>query len=197
MLATIKDLRDYLGEKGSGEDPRLTKALSRASAMIVGYLNRGSIELATYTAELYDGNGTDTLQVRYPIKFPADDALAVTMQVFEGTSALTVSALATDDPDVLVDKELGHLMRPFSRWIPQRRWYSVTYSAGYSVGAIPEPIVQAALDLAALITVEKNRIGIQSKTTGNQVTNYVREIPKEVKASLDPYRDLSLSRRAV
>ena len=188
MLATLKELRDYLGEKGSGEDPRLTAALARATSIVNAYCRRRSLESATYNDELVDGSGTDTLQLDYPITAVAS--------LYEAGVALTVGLdpNANPKPDVIWYGDRGHLVRPFGLFLPYPRYYKVSYTAGYVAGSIPPAIVQATLDQAALIIKEKDRIGIQSKTTGNQVTNYVREIPKDIKAALDPYCDLSGAR---
>lgn len=189
MLATLKELRDYLGETGSGQDPRLTAALVRATDIINAYCNRRSLESAVYTDELVDGSGTDTLQLdNYPITAVAS--------LYEAGAALTVGLdpNANPAPEVIWYGTQGHLVRPFGMFLPWPRYYKVTYTAGYAAGSIPPAIVQAVLDRAALIAKEKDRIGLQSKTTGNQVVNYTRDIPKEIKAGLDYYRDLSVAR---
>lgn len=187
MLATLKEFRDYLGEKGSGQDPRLTNALKRATAFVNAYCNRKSLESAIYTNEMYDGSGTDSLQVdNYPISAVAS--------LSEFGTALTVDADPTNSPDVIWKSERGVLVRPFGIFLPYDHYYKVTYTAGYVAGSIPSGIVQATLEWAGLLVKEKDRIGIQSKTTGNQVVNYMRELSKDSRMALDYYRDLSVAR---
>lgn len=189
MLATLQELRSYLGEKGTSQDTRLTAALQRATSILNAYCRRNSLESDTYTDALVDGTGTNTLQLdNYPVTAVASLA--------EGGSALTVGLdpNANPAPDVIWYGERGHLVRPFAIFLPYPRHYKVTYTAGYVAGSIPPVLVQACVDLAALLAIEKNRIGLQSKTTGNQVVNYVRKLPDEVRAGLDYYRDLSTAR---
>jgi hypothetical protein len=190
VIGTLQQLKDYLGIEDDKGDVRLNAALTSATSMINAYCRRKSFESAVYTAELYDGTGTDTLQL---------DSIPITAvaTVLEAGVALVVGLdpNANPKPEVIWYAEEGHLVRPFSRWWAYRRYYSVTYTAGYTTATMPPLIVQAALDQAALINKEKDRIGMNNKTLGQQTTSFARELPKGVKDALDYYRDLSICRR--
>lgn len=190
MIGTLQQLKDYLGETKDLSDARLSSALQRATGLVNQYCRR-LFEEATYTDELYDGTGTPVLQLdKYP--------LSAVSSVKEDGAALTIGTNpAAGDYSVLWYAAEGHLVRPSGIWIPLRRNYAVTYTAGYSASAMPPEVLQGALDYAALIVREKDRIGIESKTTGEQTTQYTRELPKFTRQGLDAYRDWSTARRVV
>jgi hypothetical protein len=189
VIGTLQQLKDYIGEVEDKSDERLTAALQAATSWVNAYCRRRSFELATYTAELCDGTGTDTLQLDVPI--------VSVSAVLEGGSALVVGVdpNANPTPDVIWYGNEGHLVRPFGCFFAYRRFYSVTYSAGYAPDDIPPIVLQACLDQAALIVREKSIIGIDQKNIGQQSTTYRREIPKAIKDGLDFYRDLAINRR--
>jgi len=183
LLTNLANLKDYLGgEASGGNDTLLTRLIGVASDAIERYCNR-TFSLTTYTAELYDGTGTDTLRLR-------QSPIVGTPTVLEDGVALTVGENPTGDYDVLVYKKGGTLVRQFSSWFQFRRYYSVTYDAGYST--IPAAVEQAALDLAALMYKERDRIGLNTKNLGQQGTSYLRKLPEHVLMGLKPYRRLSM-----
>lgn len=185
-LATATTLRQYLKDESSKNDPLLTNLVTRASDFIRQYCGR-DFEHQTYTGELYDGTGTDILLLRHaPLTLPPTVG-AVTPTVLEHGAALTVGEDPVGEYDILVDKERGALIRPYGCFYEFRKWYKVTYSAGYV--PVPPSIEQACVDLAVLMMKDPERIGIQSKTTGQQTVNYVRQLPDYSRQALDLYRE--------
>jgi hypothetical protein len=100
---------------------------------------------------------------------------------------------ASGNYDVLWYADEGQLVRPSGRWIPLRRLYAVTYTAGYTASTMPEIVVQAAYEYAALVNVEKDRVGIQNKTAGQQTTEYLRGLPGHIKDGLQYYVDRGMA----
>lgn len=187
MIGTLKQLKDWLGEEGDKADDRLTAFLTRGSAFVNTYCRR-TFESTTYTDELYDGSGTDVLLLN---AWPATAVASLA----EYGSALTVGSDPSANPDVLLYGDEGMLVRPGGIFIRGRRWYKVTYTAGYASDNMPAVVLEAALNYAALLNKEKDRVGMNSKTMGQQITSYTRELPELVRQGLDHYRDLSFSRR--
>lgn len=192
VLINISLLKEYLKEEGSKNDTLLTAVVTRASAIIEAYCCR-TFGQATYT-EFYDGSGTETLVLRnFPITLPPDIG-AVTPTVLEAGTGLVVGEdpNASPAPDILIYKETGRLVGNNRVWQPLRRWYKVTYSAGFV--SMPQGIVQACIDLCELILRERERSGIQSKTTGQQTVQYIRRLPDYSQQVLDQFRDPVFSR---
>jgi Phage gp6-like head-tail connector protein len=178
-LATIDQLKEYLGDGADKDDTLLTRIVAAASDVIENYCGRtfGS----TAYAEFYDGTGTRTLCLR---NFP----IIGTPVVLESGSALTVGQDASTAPDVLLYPEVGQLVRPWFYWLPYRNWYKISYTAGFA--AVPPVILQACLDVSALMLREKEHVGLSQKTSGVQTVTYIRKLPEQIQRGLDGYADL-------
>lgn len=187
-LVTLDDFKVQIGAEDDLDDIRLTDILTRASAYIEKYCRR-TFASATYTTELYDGSGTDTLILKH---FPI--VSGTTPTVLENGSAMSVGTnMATADYDVLVYYDEGELIRPYGvPFYAFRRYYSVTYQAGYAT--IPEEIQQACIDLGMIMAKEKDRAGMASKTAGQQSSSYIRTLPEISRQALELHRDLILGR---
>ena len=142
----------------------------------------------TYTNELYDGSDRDTLVLR---NFP----VITLTTVKEGGTTLTIGT----DPygsgttgDVYLNADEGIIIRPFARFFSFRKYYSITYTAGFAT--IPAAIVQACLDLATLMVREKDHAGIQAVQTGAKSVSYIRQLPEFSQRALDMYQDAAMGR---
>jgi len=185
-LATLAQLKEALGETADTDDTRLTRILNAASGYCERYCRR-TFASATYTNELYDGSGRDVLLLNH---FP----IITLTSVSEYGTALTVGVNPTDGADVFPDKPRGAIIRPDARFIACRMYYDVTYDAGYA--SVPDEVVQSCIDVASIMVREKDRIGLGSKSAGQQTTSYIREIPEMSRQTLDLYRNFSLMRAA-
>jgi Phage gp6-like head-tail connector protein len=179
-LATIDQLKEYLGDGADKDDTLLTRIVAAASDMIENYCGRTFASTA-YTNEMYDGTGTRTLVLRH---FP----IIGTPTVLEMGSTLTVGTDPVSAPDVLVYPEIGQLVRPWFYWLPYRNWYKISYTAGFA--AVPPVILQACLDVSALMLREKEHVGLSQKTSGVQTVTYIRKLPEQIQRGLDGYADL-------
>lgn len=185
-LCTIDNLKEYLGaQENSADDALLERLVDAASSVIEAYCSR--VFTATTYTELLDGTGTDVLGLRhYPI-------LSVSALLEAGAAISTGSdPYAANAPSALIYAEEGQLVRPYLRWLPYRRYYSVTYQAGYS--PIPASIVQACVELAGLMTKQKEHVGLQTKTTSVQTTTYISQLSEGSQRALDLYRDTTIGR---
>lgn len=181
QLTTLSNLKAYLSEVGTANDALLSRLIQVASDAIERYCNR-KFASATYV-QLFDGTGTGVLVLRQK---PLGSSAAIT--VLEGGSAITVGDDPSADPapDLLSYAESGMLVRPFGTFIRLRRFYKVTYPAGFAT--IPAPVEQAAIDLASLYFREKDRVGLNTKNIGQQSVNYTRGLPDWIRIPLDTYR---------
>lgn len=188
-LTTIDKVKEFLGGQESDKDDlRITACLTRASAFIEKYCRR-TFASTTYTTEMYDGTGTSLLNLRH---FP----IIGTPVVLEAGSALIVGTdpNASPNPDVLVYAREGQLRRYLYIWLPYPNWYSVTYTAGFA--AVPDEIVEAAIELTLIMLKEKERAGLAQHTTGAVTSTYIRTLPESAQRALDLHRDLVLGRAA-
>lgn len=180
-FATIDQLKEYLGDLSDKSDVLLTRIVDAATAAIQSYCGR-DFTSASYV-EYYDGSGTNTLILnQYPI-------ITLT-SLLEGGSALTTGQDASASPDVLFYPETGRLVRPWFIFLPYRNWYKATYTAGYAT--VPADIIQATLDLSAIILREKDRVGLTQKTAGTQTVTYSRKLPDHIREMIDGYADLTV-----
>lgn len=184
-LATIDQLKEYVGNIADDKDDALlTRLVNAASNVITSYCGR-SFESTTYTSEMYDGTGTSVLTLK---NFP----IISLASVLESGSSLTTGTDPATGVDVIIYADTGQLVRPYYRWLEWRAWYSVTYTAGYAT--VPASIVQACLDIAALMLREKEHVGLAQKTSGTQTVTYVRTLPQQIQRALDAYTDPTLGR---
>lgn len=188
-LTTIGVLKLWLGESTDKSDQVLGRIISAASQFVESYCQR-SFWSATYT-EYHDGTDSDTLTLRqWPI-------ISVT-GIYEGGSLTSlvsgVDPYASPQPEIVIYQEEGKLARPFSRFFGFRRFYKVVYVAGYAT--IPADLIDAVLNVAAMMMREKDRIGISMKSTGQQQTAFIRTLPEATQRTLDRYRDMTLGRVA-
>lgn len=188
LLTTIDKVKEFLTETSDKDDLRLTACLTRASAIIEKYCRRTFLQ-TTYTGEMYDGTGTDVLTLRH---FP----IVGTPTVLESGSAMVVGTdpAASPTPEVLVYATEGQLIRNFYTWLLYRNYYKVTYNAGFA--AIPQEIVEAAIEMTLIMLKEKERAGLAQHTTGAVTSTYIRTLPQASQWALDLHRDLTLGRAA-
>jgi hypothetical protein len=188
-LTTIDALKQWLGETTDKSDDALTHVVSAASAFVESYCQR-KFNSDTYT-EYHDGTDAETLNLN---QFPI---ISVT-GVYEGGSAVSlvtgVDPYANPQPEIVIYQEEGKLVRPFSSFFGYRRYYKVIYVAGYAT--IPADLVDATLNVAALMLREKDRVGIAMKQGSSQTVQFVRSLPETTQRTLERYRDLTLRRAA-
>ncbi len=182
MIGTLQEFKDYVGEASDKADPRMLSALTRSASLLASSYNRRAFESAPYDL-LLDGSCSPRLQL-------PDIPVTAVSAVYEAGTALVVGLDPNADPtpDVIWYGERGSLVRIGAIFSGYPKHYRVVYTAGYSAELMPEVVKQAAFDIAALIVKEKDRIGTQSKTAGQQTTQYLRELPEHVRLAMEQYR---------
>lgn len=184
MLTTIDKVKEVLGDTSEKDDIRLTSCLTRASTIIEGMTGR-TFASTVYTTEIYDGTGTHYLQLR---NFP----VITLSQVLEAGNALTIGTSYASGTDVVVEAEIGRIHRLFALFYSWPKYYSVTYTAGFA--AVPDDIVEVAIQLTLLMLKEKERAGILQHSTGAAQSTYTRKLPEWAQQTMDGYTDHSLGR---
>lgn len=176
MLCTPADIRAYLGlTEQQAPDSVLLPLCAAADAFVLSYLNRTTLDVTTYN-ETYHGTGSNTL---VPDQRPVVTVTSVAVGgVAQAAAAGQGAGFVWDDLAVYLRDGL------FTRGVLN---VQVSYSAGFET--IPEDIKRAAVDIVAEKYMRRNRVGIASKTIGQESISYSRDdvTPFAVKA-LNQYK---------
>lgn len=162
MLCNPADIRAYLGlTEQQAPDSVLLPLCAAADAFVLSYLNRTSLDVASYT-ETYHGTGSNTLA---PDNRPL---VSVTSVAVDGKA---VPAAAGQGAGFVSD-DLAIYLRDyrFNRGVMN---VQITYSAGFAT--VPEGVKRAAIDIVAEKYARRNRVGISSKTIGQESISYSRD----------------------
>jgi hypothetical protein len=182
--------------------------LAAATKTINRHCNR-ELEKATYTDELYYGNGSDRLYLReYPIATGGVSAV----KIWNGSSFVTETATLYElqQSRFIQYPKLGQeSAATYSDW-PAGVPIEVTYTAGYDTAAVaapwdtcalttafavPEDLEYACAMLAVHLFQQRGHVGIASESFGPRSITYATErteIPSEIIDLLVPYRRIEL-----
>lgn len=189
-LATLAELKEYLGGQGTGQSTRLENALNTSSAVIENYLGRQIVSRgALEEYHTFRALRSELLLLDWPV-------LSVT-DVWEDETRAYATAL-TVDADYIVSKPSGSLLRigganaGEEAWATGFRAVKVAYTAGYVVANVPWDIRDAALWVAAHLFSEAERKSwdVSSKTDGlGTVTRFtLSRLPGYMKDQLVAHR---------
>jgi len=158
---------NYLYYLGLGQSESITNNLTpiigAAEAKVKQFLNR-DLESATYTAEKYDGSGTNELILR---QSPVTTLTSVAR--YDGLDSnndevWTTLVLGTDYERAMIPAEANRIILDYYEFELGCQNYRVTYVAGYST--IPLDIQLACKELVALYwrssPPNNNFIGVQN-----------------------------------
>lgn len=206
-LVSTAEYNAYAGT--SGQDTLIGILIALAQGAIEAYCDR-AFDSATYTAETYDGSGTDSLQLR---QWPVTDIDSVSIR--EGLSDAT--PVVQDDSTYLVNAQSGLLRRlsgmegwadtsvfringvlalaAEATWPMGRENIVVTYTAGYAT--IPQNLKLACYRLVDHLRGVRGSDG-NLISEGMDAYSYTRGVPdaqhwamtgitREVAALLAPY----------
>jgi hypothetical protein len=131
-LFTLENLKTYLGISGTSEDVQLDLLVGMVDGLVKKYTRR-DLEQTTYTNEIYDGPGTNSLLLnQYPV-----ESITSVIQHTETISAVTLAERENGESGYyLRDAESGILWNN-DLWDRGRGIIQVTYKAGYYVGTTP------------------------------------------------------------
>lgn len=180
MIATLSELKSYLGITGSSEDTLLGLLLDSANDFVLGYICR-EIESATFT-EYFDGDWqTEILLKNYPV---------TSITSFEYNSGtLNTPVWTTVDPTLYKNSpNTGKIFLSFYK-IRGFQNYKVVYVAGYTT--IPWDIKLATLKIASGYYNTRSSDGIKSEgVAGDSIVFDTSEIASDVLVILNNYRDV-------
>lgn len=98
---------------------------------------------------------------------------------------------------VVIDDDRGTVQRvsvsssgsPTPKCWEAGRWnIRLQYTAGYALDAMPEDLVQAAIDLSWLLYVNPPRAGVESMSTADAAAQFIESLPMHSQMALDGYR---------
>ena len=194
-LVSVADYKTALGITGCSEDTKLTQYSAEIDDTVKTYLGR-DIEQATYTDELYDGNGTNYLITRqHPVT-------AITkLEMYEGLNADG----SEDWEEWTQGDEYGRLLieeRAVSLYISGavfpvgKNNIRITYTAGYAAADIPDDIDYVCKQLMGFkyLKFDKKLLGktSESKGVGSSSSDSYELNEKEILKQIECYRDIQL-----
>ena len=182
-LVTLKDVKAFVDLRSSDHDEVLKQFINYLSEMVENSWCYRKIKSATYTDELYDGNGTRHLLLRqWPVT-------AVSSLIGEREGSALV-----DGTDFEIEKDEGIIALIEDGDLPKFplsiHGIKITYTAGFTV-------VPADLQMAVLKAVhqeykrwDKGATGLLSQGLGTeQAVEYIKTAyPADVMLVFDSYR---------
>ncbi len=162
-LITTTELIAFIGDTPSGTDYQNT-IINFASDFIEKFCNRKFIA-ATYTLEIYSGNGRQKLYVKNgPLN------TVTTVQAWD-TYNNSASESYTVYQDYLLDLEYGFIFMR-SGWTKGFQNFRVTYNGGWAIADIPYDLKKACADLAQWMYSMKDKVGIGAERIGSYSVTY-------------------------
>ena len=181
-LTTADKVRDYLGLGTVEADAKLAALVTSSSAWVCQQLGGVPVLSATHTAELYDGDGTQALALRY------GPVISVSSLLVNGEA---VPARATvDGTGYTIDRGT---LRLWGYWLTRgTQNVSVTYVAGYAT--VPADLEQAVIEHVALRYRDADRQGLTSASGGGDAVAFNPSAALAyINGVLDTYRTLVIA----
>lgn len=172
-LCTLRDVKEFLGIKGSDSDGTITSLINRVSSDCQDRFCRRKFLKATYD-EKYDGDGTQVLYLRNrPI------ASVSTLVVAENGSDISAQT-----EEYYVYPEAGKIRLRHLVFEEGYQNVHVVYDAGYDgLANLPETLRLSVIEAVAFRYEEadKRRVGVASVSMGDQRQDYITdEYPSHV-----------------
>ena len=176
-IVELADIRSFLGipTAQTAKDPLLESALDAYNKMIEDYLCVPMINL-TYTAEKYDGDGTDTLFLKhYPI-------VSVTTLTLDGTAIVAA--------DYLIYSTEGFIRYDDGIFTKDYQNISITYSAGHgATRADVSDALKLALKTWVARVFKAENIDFSQRFDESSLANIKSQMmPWDVKQMIESYR---------
>lgn len=181
MLATLADLKTYLGISGTSEDAVLQIFLNRADAQAKRIIGRDIEKPQSNYAEETDGHGESILQVR---NFPIISVVSV--EFHDGSSWQPVSS-----SEYSVKKSSGQIRFPYSSVPRGFGNVRITYMGGYET--VPHDVTEAVVRIAASAYNRRNSDGIKrEKIEGAEIEYSQDAMPQDAVETLNSYRSIDV-----
>lgn len=180
-LTTLAKLKQYLGITSTNDDAMLTELLASAEAFVLSYIDT-NIEVQPFS-ERYNGTGSTGL---VPDHTPIQ---SVTSLKVDGM-VISPSA-AHGQPGYFFDSTMI-VLRGY-KFTRGRLNVELSYTAGYP--QVPADVTQAVNYIAAQMYKRKDRIGVSSKTIGQESISYdANDLDTKSAKILNAYKRRWLSR---
>lgn len=193
-IVTLDQVREYLRIPSTEGDANdfLTNAINRTSDAIERFV-RGPVKLTTYTDDIYDGSGTDTLLVvRRPIVALKTPGVADLQ--YRDSPADSWQNVTDTLTSILIDPRKPWMIRLYDGVFPFGTMnVKLSCTAGYAAipGAIAEVALEAVAETFAKSRWGDNRLGRTSKSTsfpqGGAATDSFEDLSIKHRQRLSPY----------
>lgn len=176
MLASLSDVKIYLGIADLNSDSLLSPLLEAASAWFCTEVGR-AILTASYTETLSGDGSTRAVLTR---DWPVTAVASVTID-----GAVIPEATTADVDGWVLDGEIVRLRGyQFTEGVKN---VEITYTAGYAT--TPADVRQAVVEMTALKFRERLHVGTSSQTIAGQSATYLPAfVPRSVQDVIDAYR---------
>lgn len=199
-LTTVARAKLYLGITTSADDTLIERLIDVATDTIESFCGR-RFKKTTYTDELYDGTGGDSLVLK---QYPVVAGQAFTLNERAGSD--NVSNFSTLSSNIyFVKNDRGIVQFSSGIFLPYPQRYKITYTAGYDFdnttpGATAESVGLGDLEEACWQLVgnaysdRKHNDAVASESIGNYSVSFRRDISMSasLKATLERYRRVSV-----
>lgn len=191
-LSTLARVKLYLGIGSDKYDGLLTMLLNDATGFIERFCKRSFLS-QTYTSEVYDGSGTDTIVLN---QFPVTAVSAFQYRDYEDNTDQWSSFDSTDEFRWFEDGRIQLIAGKFSE-TPKK--YRVTYVAGYkidfdnennpSLHTLPFEIEAACLKIVGAVFNTRRLEGLESESIGDSSVKVKMAVfnDPEIKGILEKY----------
>lgn len=175
-LVTKEEVKAYLVLTGNTSDALIDDLILAASAFVLRYCDRTAFTIQSFS-ERYNGTGTQTL---VPDQFPIT---AVSSVRIDGVSI----PASSDWPRAAgyTFNKYGVMVRGY-KFTKDVLNVDISYSAGYT--ETPEDVKQAVIEMVSMKFKRKDRIGVSSKTIGQETISYSSsDVSADIKAVLNQH----------
>lgn len=182
MITTVDKVKTYLTIAGTSSDAMLAELVAAADAFVLSYTGRKTVLEADFV-ERYNGTGSDRLMLdNYPIASVA--SLVVNDRTIGPSAGYGQQGYFFDNRALVLYNE---------RFTKGFRNVQVSYRAGFA--EIPADMEQAATYIVSQMYKRKDRIGVSSKTIGQESISYnANDLDATSKTILNEYKTRWLSR---
>jgi hypothetical protein len=175
-LATVDDLKKLLAVQHSDDDEMLSRIVDSASEFFESQCGR-TILAADYT-DIQDGHGGNAIA---PVEYPVISVTSLTVngEVVPESTAYGVEGW-------FLRGDVVRLRGSTYRFCEGDGNIELVYRAGFET--VPPDVVQAVLELGALMYREKDRVGQQSRNGPDGSTVFYYAPPARVVSTIEAYR---------
>lgn len=182
MITSLDKVKLYLGISGTASDAILNDCVAAADAFVLSYIDADNV-LETDYVERYNGTGSNMLTPDHsPIV--AITSLKINGRTIPASTPNNASGYFFDRDVIVLSGD---------RFDRGQRNVELSYRAG--LAAIPVDMAQAATYIASQMYNRRSRVGVSSKTIGQESITYSpNDMDASSKTVLNHYKKRWLSR---